>query len=71
MRWSNEDGYGVVIYDKFSRENNATKKLGFDLDYTAEEMDKLFRDLCKDFGYTIGEDGEVISPDKTLLCDEW
>ena len=40
------------IYDKDFREKYATKEMGLDRDYTAEEMNTKFLDLCTDFGLT-------------------
>ena len=46
------------IYNKYHRAGCATTEDGLDRDYTAEEMHKMFFDLCTDFGLTI--EGDII-----------
>ena len=66
MKWSNEK-YFCVIYNQNDREKCAKKEYGCDRDYTAEEMKKMFYDLCTDFGLTI--EGDYL-PD-VVIDDGW
>ena len=40
---------------------------GLDRDFTAEEMNKMFFDLCTDFKLT--KEGEIIPEGQTIVCD--
>ena len=66
MLWSNDQAEGGHIYYQSCREN-ARKEYGLDRDYTLEEMNKLFFDLCTDFGLT--KEGDYW-PEGTFVIDD-
>ena len=68
MKWSNDEGWGGDIYKQKHREEWAFKKYGLDRDYTVSEMNKLFFDLCTDFGLT--KEGDYM-PEGTTVVDDF